>query len=342
MKKLRVAVVGCGAIGTRRHIPEYAQNPNVELVGFCDIVPERAAAMVDKYKTGKAFTLYQDMFDELKPDAVSVCVPNVLHARVAIAAAAAGAHILVEKPMACSEEEAQAMIAAAQKNGVQMMLEHNHRYMPPHIKAREILRSGTLGKPISFRTTFGHGGPESWSIDGKDSWFFRKEEAFVGAMGDLGIHKADLIRWLLDDEVVEVGSMIGTLDKKDADVDDNAVCILRMKSGMLGTLTASWTCYKGEDSSTIIWCENGVIKIGTNPNEQVIVEYRNGNVERYSVGAIATNEKQTKSGVIDAFVDALVTGKPVAVPGIEGLRSLRVILAALESEKTKSFVKIAP
>lgn len=112
----------------------------------------------------------------------------------------------------------------------------------------------------------------------------------MGAMGDLGVHKSDLIRYFLEDEVAEVAAFIDTLHKEDTAVDDNAACVLRMKSGAIGTLTASWTYYKGEDNSTVLWCENGVMKIGTHPEDQVIVELRDGTVERYKVGAIATNE----------------------------------------------------
>jgi UDP-N-acetylglucosamine 3-dehydrogenase len=337
--KIRVAVVGCGAIGVRRHIPEYAANPQVELVAFSDQSLSRAQEMADQYG-GAAFDDFERMLAEIKPDAVSVCTPNFLHAAVAIAAARAGAHVLVEKPMAVSAEEGEAMIEAARSNNVKLMVAHNQRFMPPHVKAKEILKSGKLGRVLTFRTSFGHPGPERWSVDGKASWFFRKHEAFVGAMGDLGVHKSDLIRWLLDDEVVQVGAMIDTLDKKDTKVDDNAVCLLRMRSGAIGSLVASWTYYRGEDNSTVIWCENGVIKIGTDPRDQVIVELRDRSVERYEVGAIATNTQQTTSGVIDAFVECIRNDTEPPVSGEEGLNSLKVILAALDSQSSGQFVTI--
>lgn len=339
MSKLRVAVIGCGAIAQRRHIPEYAENEHVELVAFSDPNLERAEEMAKRYG-GKAFKDHDELLKEIKPDAVSVCTPNVTHAPISIAAAKAGAHVLVEKPMATSDEEAEQMIQAAKEAGVILMVGHNQRFMPPHVKAKEILQSGKLGKVISFRTSFGHPGPEGWSLDGRDSWFFRKEEAAMGAMGDLGVHKADLIRWLLDDEVEQVAGFIGTLDKKDTDVDDNAICILRMKSGAIGSLVASWTYYRGEDNSTVFWCENGVMKIGTDLRDQVIVELRDGSVERYQVGEIATNEKQTKSGVIDAFVDSILNGTVSPVPGEEGRKSLRVVLAMFESQQSGKIVTV--
>ena len=238
MSKIRVAVIGCGSIAKYRHVPEYAALENVELVAFVDPIIERAEEYANIHG-GKAFSDYKEMLEQVKPDAVSVCTPNYLHAPMTIDAANAGAHVLVEKPMAVTDEEAAAMIEAANKNGVHLMVGHNQRFMPPHVKAKEILKSGVLGKVLTFRTSFGHPGPDSWSIDGAESWFFRKPEAIMGAMGDLGVHKSDLIRWMLDDEVTEVAGFVGTLDKKDTDVDDNASCLLRMKSGAMGTLVAS-------------------------------------------------------------------------------------------------------
>ena len=339
MNKIKVAVFGCGAIAQRRHIPEYAENQHVELVAFADPNLERAQEMVELYG-GKAYASYEEILANEDIDAVSVCTPNYLHAPMTIAAANAGKHVLVEKPMACSIEEAEQMIEAARKNNVYLMVGHNQRLMPPHVKAKEILDSGKLGKVLTFRTSFGHPGPEAWSVDGADSWFFRKEEAIMGAMGDLGVHKSDFIRYLLNDEVADVASFIGTLHKEGTEVDDNATCLLRMKSGAIGTLVASWTQYKGGDNSTILWCENGVMKIGTVEGNEVIVELTDGTVETYQVGMMSTNEKQVPSGVIDTFVESITTNTPPTISGEEGLRAVKVILGAFESQKTGRVVQL--
>jgi predicted dehydrogenase len=338
MSKVRVAVIGCGSISKHRHIPEYADNNNVELVAFVDPVIERAEEYAAKHG-GKAFADYETMLAEIKPDAVSVCTPNYLHAPMSIAAANAGAHVLVEKPMAVTDEEAAAMNEAAAKNGVKLMVGHNQRLMPPHVKAKQILDSGVLGKVLTFRTSFGHPGPDGWSIDGAGSWFFRKQEAIMGAMGDLGVHKSDLIRYLLNDEVSEVAAFIATIDKP-GDVDDNANVIVRMQSGAIGSLVASWTYYKGEDNSTVLWCEKGVMKIGTHPEDQVIVELRNGSIDKHKVGEISTNTKQLSSGIVDAFIDSIVNDTVPAISGEEGRKSLKVILSAFESQATGQFIKV--
>ncbi|KKI84794.1 Gfo/Idh/MocA family protein [Shouchella clausii] len=342
MSKLKVAVVGCGSIAIHRHVPEYAANPNVELVAFCDLNIEVAQKLADQYGVKQVYDSHEAMLKEAKMDAVSVCTQNVDHAQVSIDAANAGCHVLCEKPMATSIEEAQQMIDAAKANNVKLMIGHNQRLMPPHVKAKEILQSGKIGKPLTFKTTFGHGGPDSWSIQGKDTWFFQKDKAFVGAMGDLGVHKIDLMRWLFDEEVAEVAAFVETLDK-DADVDDNATTLLRMENGAIGTMAASWTYYKGEDNTTSIYGEKGVLEIHDDPNVQVVVKLADGTIERYSVGAIATNEAggQVASGVIDEFVDAIANDRMPSITGESAMESLRTVLAALESTKSKTFVSVA-
>lgn len=339
MSKVKVAVIGCGSISKYRHIPEYASNANVELVAFVDPIIERAELYANEHGA-QAFTDYKEMLAAVKPDAVSVCTPNYLHAEMTIEAAKAGAHVLVEKPMAVTDAEAAAMIEATTANNVKLMVGHNQRFVPAHEKAKEVLKSGVLGKVLTFRTSFGHPGPDSWSIDGADSWFFRKEEAIMGAMGDLGVHKSDLIRWMLDDEVSEIAAFVGTLDKKDTESDDNSSCILRMKSGAIGTLVASWTYYKGEDNSTVLWCENGVMRVCTDPVDDVIVELRDGTITKYQTGEMSTNEKQVASGVIEKFIESIVNDTVPAVTGEEGRASLKVILDAFESQATGRIIKV--
>jgi len=339
MSKVRVAVIGCGSISKYRHIPEYANNANVELVAFVDPIIERAELYANEHGA-QAFSDYKEMLAAVKPDAVSVCTPNYLHAEMTIEAAKAGAHVLVEKPMAVTDAEAAAMIEVTNAHNVKLMVGHNQRFVPAHEKAKEILQSGVLGKVLTFRTSFGHPGPDAWSIDGADSWFFRKEEAIMGAMGDLGVHKSDLIRWMLDDEVSEIAAFVGTLDKKDTESDDNSSCILRMKSGAIGTLVASWTYYKGEDNSTILWCENGVMRVCEDPVDDVIVELRDGTVTKYQTGEMSTNEKQVTSGVIEKFIESIVNDTVPAVTGEEGRASLKVILDAFESQETGRIIKV--
>ncbi|MGM0847330.1 MAG: Gfo/Idh/MocA family protein [Bacillota bacterium] len=341
MNKIKIAVIGCGSIAQHRHLPEYANSERVEITAVCDIVKERAEKIAEKYGA-RAYTEYEELLANEEVDAVSVCTPNYLHAPISVAALKAGKHVLCEKPMATSTAEAEEMIGAAEAAGKKLMIAHNQRFVPSHEKAKKLIENGEIGKIYSFRSAFGHGGPEGWSADGKDSWFFKKDEAFIGAMGDLGVHKTDLLRYILGEEFSEVGSFIETSSKEKADVDDTAVCVLKTESGVIGTLAASWSYVSKEDNSTIIYGEKAILRLEDDPVHSLVVQYVNGEVVRYELGGIQTNEEggQKSSRVIEQFVKSIVEDTEPAVTGEEGMKSLQVVLAALESNETKRIVKI--
>ena len=170
-------------------------------------------------------------------DAVSICSANNSHAEMTIAALKAGKHVLCEKPMATTLEDCEAMARTARQAGKLLMIDQNQRLAPAHQKAREWINAGKIGRPLTFRTRFAHGGPETWSADpGSGTWFFDKKLAAMGVLADLGIHKTDLIQFLLGQKVTEVTAFLTTLDKRFSDgslisLDDNALCLYKMSGG---------------------------------------------------------------------------------------------------------------
>ncbi|WP_082233284.1 Gfo/Idh/MocA family protein [Halobacillus massiliensis] len=341
MTQLKVAVIGCGSIAQNRHLLEYEANDNVDITAVCDIVEERAMVTAEAFGA-HSYTDYKDLFNKEEVDLVSVCLPNNLHAPVSIAALNAGAHVLCEKPMATSRQEAEEMIEAAERNNKKLMIGHNQRFVPSHQKAKQLIEAGEIGKVYSFRTTFGHGGPEGWSADGMESWFFKKDEAFIGAMGDLGVHKSDLLRYILGEEFTEAAGFVENNAKQNITVDDNAVCILRTESGVVGTLTASWAYNAGEDNSTVIYGEKGILRMEDDPAYSLIAQYSTGETVKYELGQIQSNDAggQTSTGVIDHFVESVLEDKQPLIDGQEGMRSLEVIIAALESSESGKITKV--
>jgi predicted dehydrogenase len=343
---VKVGIIGCGAIGQRRHIPEAAANPNVQIVALCDINLERAKSVAKQYGDPQVFGDYKQMLKSADIEAVVVGTPNYLHASMTIDALNAGKHVLVEKPMATTREDAKAMIKAAAKAKKFLMVGQNQRLMPPHVRAKQIMDSGRLGKPLTFQTTFKHPGPDGWSVDGAKSWFFKKEMAVLGVTGDLGVHKADLMRYLLADEIVQVEGIIATQDKKDSKgklipLDDNALMVMKTRRGVVGVMTISWTNYgRFEDNSTVIYCEKGVLSMGTDPQFGVIVNYSDGTSERHQLGAIASNARQTNSGVMDMFIKGIMSNKQPPIDGSEGYKSLDVILTAMDAAKAGKALKV--
>lgn len=341
---VRYGIIGCGAIAQRRHIPECIANPESKLVALADPVAERVTELAAKFGV-KAYTDYKEMLKNGDIDAVVIAGPNSLHAQQTIEALQAGKHVLCEKPMATSREDAKAMLDAAKKTGKFLMIGLNQRLMPPHVKAKKILQRGDLGSVLAFRTAFKHPGPEGWSVDAGKSWFFKKGQAFMGVTGDLGVHKADLLRWLLGQEFVEVSGFVSTLDKRDADgalidLDDNALLTMKTDKGVIGSMILSWTNYGAEENYTVLYCQKGVLSLGTDPTYGVIVDYRDGSREMHKVGEMATNAKQVASGIIDMFTKSIATNTPPEIDGMEGYRSLDVILTAMEAAKTGQTKKI--
>ena len=208
---IRVGIIGCGKIAQVRHIPEYVANPHAEIRGFYDLNTKRAQELAEKYG-GKAYDSYEALLADPDIDAVSVCAANHVHAEISIAALKAGKHVLCEKPMAISLEECEAMVQAAKDSGKYLMIGQNQRLAKAHSKARELIASGAIGKVLTFRTIFGHGGPETWSIDpGSNVWFFDRSKAAMGALADLGIHKTDMIQYVLGAKIVKTQAVLTTL-----------------------------------------------------------------------------------------------------------------------------------
>jgi len=342
---MRVGIIGCGKIAQVRHIPEYLERNDVEIAGFYDWNGDRTAEMVGQYG-GHAYASEDELLADESIDAVSVCVANNAHAKVSIKALNAGKHVLCEKPMAVTLEECEAMVEAAKQNGKKLMIGQNQRFAKAHVAAKRIIKDGVIGDVITFKTTFGHGGPENWSVDGKqNTWFFDKNRSVMGAMADLGVHKTDLIQFLLDSPVVETTSKVITLDKKDdrgqlIGVDDNAICIYKLESGVVGTMTASWTYYGKEDNSTTIYGTNGIMEIYTDSAHSIVVTLKDGEKIYYDLDEIQTNDNQTKSGIIDAFVECINNDQKPAVDGEDVLNAMKAIFASIESSEKGETIKI--
>jgi predicted dehydrogenase len=340
---IKIGIIGAGTVVRVRHLPETQSCPDAEVGAICDVVEARAREMAAQYHC-KAYTDYKEMVQDPDLDAVIVAATNTTHAAMSIAALRAGKHVMCEKPMATNLADAQAMIDAARESGKQLMIAHNQRLEPACIKAREIIQSGRLGKVLTFTSIFGHPGSESWAIDGAKTWFYKKDITGLGVLGDLAVHKLDLVRWLLDDNYIQATGMMDTLSKtypsgEPIDVEDNAICLLRTEKGALGTMIASWS-YQKEDNSTTIYCQNGVLSLYRDPEFPLVVHFDWQQGEYYKLGRKSTNVEQVKTGIVDAFAGALARNEPVPIPGEEGYKALEAVLACREAAELGETVRI--
>lgn len=343
-KRIGVAVAGCGQIARTRHIPEYEANPHTDIIGFFDADPTRAEEMARQHG-GCVYPSFEALLADSRVEAVSICTPNWLHGSHTMQALRAGKDVLCEKPMASTVAEAEEMIRVQKETGRILMLGHNQRLVRTHIRAKELLDVGAIGRILSVQTNFKHSGPESWSVERGSTWFFSKSKANFGVLGDLGSHKLDLVRYLLGDEIQSVFATLQTLDKRDAegkliDLEDNAICVFKTRSGIPGTMIVSWTNYGVEDNSTIIYGTNGTMKIFASELDDIVVDLRDGTSARHHVGRMSTNTNQLSSGIIDAFADTILHGTEPPVTGLDGRNTLACLEAARQSSAVGGWVKV--
>ena len=341
-RKVKVGIIGCGAIAERLHIPDYASCGQAELVAFCDASKARADGMAAKFAPGaQIYTDYKQLLKDPDVEAVSVCMPNRFHGECSIAAARAGKHVLVEKPMAMSLAEAQKMVDTADKAGVHLLVNQSMRNYPAHKKAREIIASGMLGTVLHVTGMCGHDGPEHWAPNAK--WFFKKKDARFGAMADLGVHKADAIRYITGREIDEIRAFYGTIEKKRTDVEDNFASTFTFKGGGMGTLAASWTVQGGMTNYTIIHCSKGTLEVLLHPGKPLVARMSNPLCEIVFDLPPAPIRYEGSWGldVGGSFVRAILGEEEPFCTGVEGMKSLAVILAAEKSADTQRTVKVS-
>lgn len=341
---IKIGVIGCGKIAQVRHFPEYADNNGAKIEAVFDTDRARAEAMAEKYNA-KVYNSYQEILENPEIGAVSVCTANATHCEITVAALEAGKHVLCEKPMAITLEECEKMVETSRKTSKYLMIGHNQRLAKAHMLARKLILSDEIGRIITFRTAFSHSGPETWTIDSRNIWFFDKKYAAFGAIADLGIHKTDLIHYLTGQKINGVTAYSGTLDKRSKDgqligVDDNTICIYRLSGGIVGTMTASWTNYGPEDNSTVLYGTKGVMHIYDDPKYSIIIEKTDGSRIKYETDQLQTNSKQTKSGVIDEWIQCLVEDKQPELSGEEALCSMKAIFAALKSAESGRYEEV--
>lgn len=340
-----VGIIGCGSITEFRHAPEYSENSEAQIIGFYDFNIERAQEFALKYNA-KAYDSVEDLLSDDAIDVVSVCTPNHTHADYCELAIKANKHILCEKPMVTNIEDANRLKNLYDKSSLKFVVGHNQRFLETHQIAKELIEKEYLGKVLTYKTTFGHSGPESWGVDkSNQTWFFKKEFSVYGVLGDLGVHKIDLMRYILGSEYKEVFAMGSALNKRDEsdnliEVEDNFALVSTMSNGSMGTSNFSWSYYGSEDNSTVIYCEKGIMYLFDDEECTLKVEHYNGKTECLCNKRIQTNDSQDKSGIIDHFIDVIVNdAKPIA-SFEDGYKSIKVVDKIYESMREKRSVDV--
>ncbi len=303
------------------HVNAYAAQikrlPDAELVGIWDDNAERRARQAGHYGVPP----FEDPDVLLAAcDAVVICAENARHRALCERAAAAGKHVLCEKPLATTPEDARAMIDACDAAGVQLMTAFPTRFSPAFQNLLAAVRNGDLGEILAVRGTNRGRNPGGWFVD--------KSLSGGGAVMDHTVHVADLLRVLLSSEPAEVYC---EADNRilHGDFEDTGFLAITFENGVFATLDASWSRPKTfptwGDVTLGVTGTQGVMELDMFAQESVLYSDANSRISYQGWGS------DIDKGMVAAFVGAIAAGTPVPVTGVDGLRAVEVVEAAYKS-----------
>jgi UDP-N-acetylglucosamine 3-dehydrogenase len=235
MQRWRMGIIGCGWAGEQHARAMRALEGRIELCALADVNVEVAKARAVDWQVQKWTDDYKELLDRHSLDAVTICLPHHLHAPVATEAAEAGVHVLVEKPIATSLVEADAMIAAADAAGVQLMVAEDVRFDATYSRASELVRAGALGDVIQVRLSREH---QMHDYLRRRPWFLEQESG--GIMYSGGIHSFEVLRMLCG-EVEHVYGLTGPKALPEMVSDDTSVALAGMQGGAIAVLAESFS-----------------------------------------------------------------------------------------------------
>ena len=318
----RVGIASFAHVHAQAYAAVLRDLDEVDFVGITDGDADRGAGAAGRFGV-RFFDSADSMFGEV--DAVVVCSENRNHVRDVIPALEAGVHVLCEKPIATTVEDAKAMIGASRTSGSQLRIAFPVRYLPSVVRAREIVREGSLGRVLAVNGT-NHGQTPG-------GWFLDPELAGGGAVMDHTVHLADVLRWMLDVEVksvyAEVGSFFGATE-----TDDAAILTLELEGGHIAdgtfaTIDPSWSRGDGfptwGDVTLRISGTAGVLDV--DPFARPLRTY-----DHKSLAPTWSYTGQDMNALMLAdFLRGVAEGKPAGANALDGLRTLEVVLAAYRS-----------
>ena len=256
MQKVRVAVIGCGGIGAY-HARSYGALAGADLVAACDTDEAALARLAGEHGLGKVYADYEDLLADGDIDAVSVCLPNRLHAPVSVAALQAGKHVLCEKPAATSASQVERMFAASAQADRKLMIGLTRRFGLDAVCLKGFIQAGELGHIYYAKCGY----LRRSGIPGMGGWFTTKSEAGAGPIYDIGVHALDLTLWLMDNfepaSVMAAGyAKFGPRGEGAGDwgtpvpggpfdVEDLATALIRMQDGSSVAFEVSWAAHVG-------------------------------------------------------------------------------------------------
>lgn len=358
-EKVRIGFIGTGGIA-HAHMNPYMSFKDVEVVGACDIVPGKARAFLDRYglTSAPAFEHYSDLLKNVQMDGISVCTYNTAHAECAIAALEAGVHVLCEKPMSFTLQEAADMIIASKKANKFLTIGFQPRFDFWRIKVDDMIQSGAIGKVYYIQS----GGGRRRGIPG--GTFVVKEHAGFGCLGDIGCYSIDECLHAVKYPKPLTVSAIATdyfgknpkywHDAANFEVDDFSVALVRMEGDVNFVFKQSWAMHADTLGDNLWLGTEGAIKVkqtfdGPRPASRVMyyTDVNGNQIDSMVLPSHPFNAYQNAPhyddiwiGKMRTFVNAVKTNGPAPVPAEEIIYNQAILDGIYRSSKTGKEVEI--
>jgi len=330
---VRWGLIGASTIAKQFMIAAIRNQPDGEVTAVMSSSPERAAAYAKENGIPAAFSSLAGLL-AADIDAVYISTTNDLHLEQALAAARAGKHVLCEKPLALTTADARKIVAACREAGVVMGTNHHLRNAGAHRAMREAVAAGRIGRPVAARVFHSVYLPENLQ-----GWRIAKPEAGGGVVLDITVHDADTLRFVLDDDPVEISAFTQSAGMAGGGLEDGAMCVWRFKSGVIAQSHEGFTTKYAETGFEVHGTEGSLIA------KDVMTQKPAGSVTLRTAGgeeALSFDREDLYTRSLAAFHAAIRgEGRPSAT-GEDGVWSLCCAEAALESARTGRVVKIEP
>lgn len=335
MQKTKVAILGAGFISDI-HLECYHRFvPEAEVVAVYTRSAEKAKAFAEKHHIPKWYDDMDKLINDSGCEVVDICLPNYLHATATLKAAAAGKHIIIEKPLAVTLEEADTMIAACKMAGVKLMYAEELCFAPKYERVRHLVNEGAVGDIYMLKQAEKHSGPHS-------DWFYDINLSGGGVLMDMGCHGIAWFRWMLNNaKAVSVyASMNTVLHKNRTKAEDNSVVIIEFENGVTGVVENSWAKHGGMDDKSEVHGTGGVIYADLFMGNAAIAYSKHGfgyamekadTTMGWSFPIFEEAFNQGYPHELKHFIECVQQDKEPVVTGEDGRAVLEIIYAAYAS-----------
>jgi 1,5-anhydro-D-fructose reductase (1,5-anhydro-D-mannitol-forming) len=333
MPMLLWGVIGASTIGREWMVPAINAQPDSMVAAVASSSPERANRYAEELGIPKAYSSVADLLADPAIEAVYISTTNECHVPQALAAVAAGKHVLCEKPLALSLDSAGAVVAAAADAGVVLGTNHHLRNAATHRKMREQIQSGAIGRPLSARVFHAVFLPPHLQ-----SWRIHRPDAGGGVILDITVHDADTLRFALGDEVAEVTAMTASQGMGRAGLEDAVMGVMRFGDGVIAQFHDAFTAPHAYTGFEVHGTEGSLYgrDVMTQRPMGTITIRRGDNEE-----AIPVEHENLYERSVRCFNAAMRGEGEPAASGLDGVRSLAVALAVRESAQSGRTVRIA-